>query len=237
MYSADISNIPRGPAPDRKEATPGWNDPTGKKEYAKNVDSSMRIKKNKKSSGTGVGTFNPTEMGMFTPAAQPAGNFGMPPGMGAPIGAPMGQPGMPHMGNAPMGQIAGNLPMGQMPGQIPMGQSAMMQPHPVMPGAPMMQPVATIPTTTNQQPGAGEPAEPLGPNSGAAPIAKAPLPAQYEPMKASFDSLLGRCRQAPQVNAMVRKKLDDAQKRLNSLYDKLRKNSCSSIGLSRAFYS
>lgn len=80
------------------------------------------------------------------------------------------------------------------------------------------------------QNGAGEPAEPAGPLSGAAHVAKAPLPEQYEPMKQSFDNLLSRCRSAPNVNSVLKKKLDDAQKRLNSLYDKLRKNGCSQLG-------
>ena len=81
------------------------------------------------------------------------------------------------------------------------------------------------------QSGAGEPAEPVGPLSGAAYVTKAPLPEQYEPMKQSFDNLLSRCRSAPNVNLVLKKKLDDAQKRLNSLYDKLRKNGCSQLGM------
>merc|ERR1712203_924050 len=38
--SADISHIPKGPAPDRGEMTPGWNDPRNKAEYAQSVDAS-----------------------------------------------------------------------------------------------------------------------------------------------------------------------------------------------------
>ena len=139
MYQADISHIPKGPAPDRKEATPGWNDPKNKPEYAKSVDSSMRLnKKSKKAPGA---PSVPAEMPVFTPAPAPQNSMnmgmgGMPP-MGQPMGMapPMGQPmGLPNqqMGlpSQPMGM---QLP--PTPGlNQPMGGSSLMQPAPM--GAP-----------------------------------------------------------------------------------------------------
>ena len=250
---ADISHIPKGPAPDKKEGTPGWNDP-GRKEYTKSaVDSSMRLNKKKKAATS----FTPADVPMFTPAPTPAGSLG---GMPGPMGGQMGRPMGGHMG-APMGGMGGPPPMGgpsnmahmapsnamgQPPANMmapnmmapmgnsmgaPMGGSSMMKPM----STPMLQPNINQPSAfapTGHIPGqpAGEPVEPIGPNSGAAQVQKPPLPEQYEPMKVSFDNLLDRCRNAPKVNAVLKKKLDDAQKRLNSLYDKLRKNSCSQIG-------
>jgi hypothetical protein len=78
--------------------------------------------------------------------------------------------------------------------------------------------------------GGGEPIEPTAPNSGAAQIQKAPLPEQYQPMKTAFDDLLTRSRAAPKLSSLLKKKLDDADKRLNALYDKLRKNAMSQLG-------
>ena len=132
MYQADISHIPKGPAPDRKQATPGWNDPKNKPEYAKSVDSSMRLKKSKKTAAT---PSVPAEMPVFTPAPAAQNSMGM--GMGGmpPMGQPMG------MGQPPMGQQMAppnSQPMGmQLPPTSGLGQpmgSSLMQPAPM--GAP-----------------------------------------------------------------------------------------------------
>jgi hypothetical protein len=68
--NADISDIPKGPAPDKPESTAGWNDPKEKQTFA-TVDSSMRINKKKKSAPTQ--SYNPADVPMFTPVAQPQG--------------------------------------------------------------------------------------------------------------------------------------------------------------------
>ncbi|CBY18133.1 unnamed protein product [Oikopleura dioica] len=174
---ADISNIPTGPSPTKPPSTAGWNDPKNKPEYAKDVDSSMRL--NKKKKAPTMTTLDSTNV--FQPAPTPVGMGGMP-GM-SPMGMPTG------MGAAP-----------------PMGG-----PAPVMP------PMGGGQSSSAQQ---------LG---GMGSVAKAPLLEQYLPIQNAMDSLLDRCKQSPVMKPILKKKIDDAQKRLGMLYDKLRAGGCSQL--------
>jgi protein transport protein SEC31 len=94
---------------------------------------------------------------------------------------------------------------------------------------PMGIPPANMTSSNFSQKNQIQPAEPQGPNSGAAKVQKLPLPDQFVPIQKSFDAALQRCQSVPNINASIKKKLDDTNKRLSSLYDKLRNNTLSKI--------
>merc|ERR1711892_336198 len=71
-YQADISHIPTGPSLERREMTPGWNDPRNAACYTeKPLDDSMRLRRSKKKPSQII----PEDMGTgFVPAPAPQPN-------------------------------------------------------------------------------------------------------------------------------------------------------------------
>ena len=222
--AADISNIPTGPSPTKPPSTAGWNDPKNKPEYAKDVDSSMRL--NKKKKAPTMTTLDSTNV--FQPAPTPVGMGGMP-GM-SPMGMPTGMGAAPPMGGPapvmpPMG--GGQSSSAQQLGGMGSGPSMSM--NSAMPAMGMSQP-SHLPARSASQAHPGEIQEPAGPKASALAVAKAPLLEQYLPIQNAMDSLLDRCKQSPVMKPILKKKIDDAQKRLGMLYDKLRAGGCSQLG-------
>lgn len=226
--AADISNIPTGPSPSKLPSTPGWNDPKNKPEYAKDVDSSMRLNKKKKApTMTAIDSTN-----VFQPAPAPVGMVGMPGMSMAPMGMPSGMGAAPPMGVP--AAVSGMPPTVGAPSSFApqvggMGASSSMSMNSAMPAMGMSQP-SHLPARLAASAHPGEIQEPAGPKAVALAVAKAPLPDQFLPIQNALDSLLDRCKQSPVMKPMLKKKIDDAQKRLGMLYDKLRAGGCSQLG-------
>ncbi|CAH2093302.1 unnamed protein product [Euphydryas editha] len=79
------------------------------------------------------------------------------------------------------------------------------------------------------QTGYQQPQEPPAPVE-AAPAAKAPLPAEYAELQTTFDSLRIACSEKA-TNQQMKRKLEDVQRRLETLYDLLRENKLSEAAL------
>ena len=56
-----------------------------------------------------------------------------------------------------------------------------------------------------------------------APVVKGPLPSEHQIIQDTFDLLVSRCQQATQ-QLPLKRKLDEVNKKLEVLYDKLREN-------------
>jgi len=193
-----------------------------KPEYAKDVDSSMRLNKKKKApTMTAIDSTN-----VFQPAPTPVGMGGMP-GM-APMGMPTGMGAAPPMGGPAMPQMGGGAPSSFAPQMGGMGASPSMSMNSAMPAMGMSQP-SHLPARSNAPAHPGEIQEPAGPKASALAVTKAPLPDQFLPIQNAMDSLLDRCKQSPVLKPILKKKIDDAQKRLGMLYDKLRAGGCSQL--------
>ncbi|XP_066567626.1 protein transport protein Sec31A isoform X6 [Amia ocellicauda] len=141
----------------------------------------------------------------------------------APIMAPI----MTPLGD-PQAQPPSHTPAFQ-PQQIPAGQPGMQGPYPGLQQQQQQQPLAQPP----MQPSGprlsveGAPGAPIGDiiqpmqSIPAEKITKKPIPDEHLILKTTFEGLIQRCMTAA-VDPQTRRKLDDANKRLESLYDKLR---------------
>ncbi|XP_022104643.1 protein transport protein Sec31A-like isoform X2 [Acanthaster planci] len=58
-------------------------------------------------------------------------------------------------------------------------------------------------------------------------VAKGPIPAEHQELADTYEGLARRCREAGGNNPQIKRKLDDVNKKLNILYDKLRAGSLS----------
>ncbi|KAM6301343.1 protein transport protein Sec31A isoform 6-T6 [Aegotheles albertisi] len=128
----------------------------------------------------------------------------MPPAPAAPTGAPSFQP--PH------------LPPGQ-----PMVQGGGFLPAPQPLGPCIVPPAASKPSTE------GAPGAPIGNAIQALPtekITKKPIPEEHLILKTTFEALIQRCLLSAS-DPQTKRKLDDANKRLEFLYDKLREQTLS----------
>lgn len=140
--------------------------------------------------------------------------------------APITSPIMAPLGVDPQSSGA---PMGQAPPQVQAPYSGVHQqtaPPPAM-NQPMNPPMNPAKTTSEGAPGAptGDVIQPLK-SMPAEKITKKPIPDEHLVLKTTFEGLIQKCL-AVATDPQTKRKLDDANKRLEALYDKLREQSLS----------
>ena len=99
--------------------------------------------------------------------------------------------------------------------------------NPTQPTGPVFPPTAStasfvqhsVPSLSHEPPVQARATPPPPP----APVVKGPLPSEHQIIQDTFDLLVNRCQQIAQPLPLKRK-LDEVQKKLEVLYDKLREN-------------
>uniref|UniRef100_U3IRX8 Protein transport protein Sec31A n=1 Tax=Anas platyrhynchos platyrhynchos TaxID=8840 RepID=U3IRX8_ANAPP len=149
-------------------------------------------------------------------------NFMPPVPITSPIMTPLADP-QSQMQQAPAPPAG--TPSFQAP-QLPAGQPALQGPYPPAPqplGPCIVPPAASKPSTE------GAPGAPIGNTIQALPtekITKKPIPEEHLILKTTFEALIQRCLLSAS-DPQTKRKLDDANKRLECLYDKLREQTLS----------
>uniref|UniRef100_A0A8B9VPT6 Protein transport protein Sec31A n=1 Tax=Anas zonorhyncha TaxID=75864 RepID=A0A8B9VPT6_9AVES len=149
-------------------------------------------------------------------------NFMPPVPITSPIMTPLADP-QSQMQQAPAPPAG--APSFQAP-QLPAGQPALQGPYPPAPqplGPCIVPPAASKPSTE------GAPGAPIGNTIQALPtekITKKPIPEEHLILKTTFEALIQRCLLSAS-DPQAKRKLDDANKRLECLYDKLREQTLS----------
>uniref|UniRef100_A0A8B9SIT4 Protein transport protein Sec31A n=1 Tax=Anas platyrhynchos TaxID=8839 RepID=A0A8B9SIT4_ANAPL len=149
-------------------------------------------------------------------------NFMPPVPITSPIMTPLADP-QSQMQQAPAPPAG--APSFQAP-QLPAGQLALQGPYPPTPqplGPCIVPPAASKPSTE------GAPGAPIGNTIQALPtekITKKPIPEEHLILKTTFEALIQRCLLSAS-DPQTKRKLDDANKRLECLYDKLREQTLS----------
>ncbi|XP_077999565.1 protein transport protein Sec31A-like isoform X2 [Glandiceps talaboti] len=123
-------------------------------------------------------------------------------------------PKQPYVAPEPITAPLFGVPQEEMPSPLGVNQDA--------PGAPTAyaqtsQQVPVYPSIQTSMPSQPQPDPPKE---------KAPIPSEHQILCSTFDGLTQRCASAAS-NPQIKRKLDDVNKRLNALYDKLRENALS----------
>ncbi|KAM9329298.1 protein transport protein Sec31A [Gastrophryne carolinensis] len=122
-----------------------------------------------------------------------------------------------------------NVPSGSVPfqnSQMSIGQPGVQNAFPAMPAH------TGVPQDSSKPSMEGAPGAPIGNtiqslhNLPTEKITKNPIPEEHLVLKSTFDALIQRCLSSA-VDPQTKRKLDDAKKRLESLYDKLREQTLS----------
>ncbi|XP_063776006.1 protein transport protein Sec31A isoform X4 [Pseudophryne corroboree] len=154
-------------------------------------------------------------------------NYMPPPPITAPIMNPLADPQSQQQQVPVSGAPVTSVPF--QPSQIPLGQPDLQNTFPNMPphmGQPGVHLGSSKPNTE------GAPGAPIGNTIQtmhtlpAEKISKNPIPEEHLILKTTFEALIQRCLSSA-IDPQTKRKLDDANKRLESLYDKLREQTLS----------
>uniref|UniRef100_A0A663LWN7 Protein transport protein Sec31A n=1 Tax=Athene cunicularia TaxID=194338 RepID=A0A663LWN7_ATHCN len=145
----------------------------------------------------------PITFPIMNPLADPQSQVQQPPAPAAPMGAPSFQP--PHLPAGPA-VLQGGYPTAPQPLGPCVGPPAASKPSTEgAPGAPIGNAIQALPTEK---------------------ITKKPIPEEHLVLKTTFEALIQRCLLSAS-DPQTKRKLDDANKRLEFLYDKLREQTLS----------
>ncbi|KAM9193587.1 protein transport protein Sec31A isoform 6-T7 [Mergus octosetaceus] len=192
--------------------------PTGTLPAASDLPASQRT-------GPQNGWNDPPALNRATKKKKVPDNFMPPVPITSPIMTPLADP-QAQMQQAPAPPVG--APSFQAP-QLPAGQPALQGPYPPAPqplGPCIVPPAASKPSTE------GAPGAPIGnaiQHVQALPtekITKKPIPEEHLILKTTFEALIQRCLLSAS-DPQTKRKLDDANKRLECLYDKLREQTLS----------
>ncbi|XP_061117990.1 protein transport protein Sec31A isoform X8 [Conger conger] len=143
--------------------------------------------------------------------------------------APITSPIMAPLGGDPQAPVHPQAPPTLQPQQLPPGQPGVQGPYPghQQPLAPPPGHPARPPVNVEGAPGApiGDVIQPVR-SLPAEKITKKPIPEEHLILKTTFEGLIQKCLAAA-ADPQTKRKLDDANKRLESLYDKLREKTLS----------
>ncbi|XP_068609478.1 protein transport protein Sec31A [Brachionichthys hirsutus] len=160
-----------------------------------------------KRTGPQNGWNDPPALSRTSKKKQPSGNFVLPAPIMAPLGAdPQGQPtfsGGPHGPQVPYSGM--HQQQFSSPTMNPAAPKTSMEGAPGAPTGDLIQPLRSIPTEK---------------------ITKKPIPDEHLVLKTTFEGLIQKCL-AVATDPQTKRKLDEANKRLEALYDKLREQTLS----------